>query len=296
MEFVTGAHGDGYPFTSSTQLAHTFYPAPQNPEPIAGDMHFNDMESWDTGSGIDLFSLALHEAGHALGLGHSDNPNDVMYPYYKRVTGLSPGDISAIRASTPHEADPWRGFESVADNCAAARLHFSCGHFPEWDRVRRQRRRGNPMDYEPGCAGNSQRLDVVVSISCATGDGREHHNRDRKRRGRKQRQPIGSGDARLGHNASTPRKPSAAVSDDLVARFDQRWHLRFHDHRLGTAASTVGLAGITWTSSLGSGTTAGLASWNTGPIPLMIGMNTIVIYAADVTGKTAWRSLMVTRQ
>ena len=56
VEFVTGSHGDGYPFTSGTQLAHAFYPVPVNPEPIAGDIHFNDVESWDAPGGIDLSS------------------------------------------------------------------------------------------------------------------------------------------------------------------------------------------------------------------------------------------------
>ncbi len=96
--FATGAHGDAYPFTSVTTLAHTFYPAPPNPEPIAGDMHFNDAQTWGVGSNIDLFSVALHEAGHALGLGHSDLPSAVMYPYYKLVTGLTNDDIAAIQA------------------------------------------------------------------------------------------------------------------------------------------------------------------------------------------------------
>jgi hypothetical protein len=40
--YATGAHGDGVPFEpGSGILAHTFFPAPPNPEPIAGDMHFN---------------------------------------------------------------------------------------------------------------------------------------------------------------------------------------------------------------------------------------------------------------
>jgi len=96
--FATGAHGDSYPFTSITTLAHTFYPAPPNPEPVAGDMHFNDAETWGVGMGIDLFSVALHEAGHALGLGHSDIPTAVMYPYYSLSTGLTNDDIAAIQA------------------------------------------------------------------------------------------------------------------------------------------------------------------------------------------------------
>jgi hypothetical protein len=59
-------------------------------------MHFDDAESWHVGTTVDVFSVALHELGHALGLGHSDNPNDVMYPYLKIVTGLADGDKTAI--------------------------------------------------------------------------------------------------------------------------------------------------------------------------------------------------------
>lgn len=95
--FAAYAHGDGYPFDGpGGALAHTFYPAPPNPEPIAGDMHFDDSESWHIGSNTDVFSVALHELGHALGLGHSDDPNDVMYPYYKMSTTLAAGDVAAI--------------------------------------------------------------------------------------------------------------------------------------------------------------------------------------------------------
>ncbi|PYT34847.1 MAG: hypothetical protein DMG58_03790 [Acidobacteria bacterium] len=97
--FARGPHGDAYPFDGpGGVLAHTFYPAPANPEPIAGDMHLDDDERWQVGANTDLFSAVLHETGHALGLMHTDNPADVMYPYYRLQTHLGAGDIAVVQA------------------------------------------------------------------------------------------------------------------------------------------------------------------------------------------------------
>jgi len=98
IQFARGVHGDAYPFDGlHGVLAHTFYPAPMNSEPVAGDMHLDADEDWHAGNDTDLFSVVLHETGHALGLGHSSVPGAVMYPYYRFSSGLTDDDIAGIR-------------------------------------------------------------------------------------------------------------------------------------------------------------------------------------------------------
>jgi Matrixin/Putative peptidoglycan binding domain len=101
-----GDHGDGFPFDGEGNvLAHGFYPPP-NPEPIAGDIHFDSGEEWDTEDGgfwwwkrRDLMTVAVHEAGHALGLCHSTVEGSVMWPSYEgELRTLQPDDIAGIQA------------------------------------------------------------------------------------------------------------------------------------------------------------------------------------------------------
>ncbi len=108
---AAGEHGDGFAFDGrGGVLAHTFYPPP-NAETVAGDMHLDLDEPWRIGADIDLFTVVLHELGHALGLGHNDDPASVMYPYYRRASGLQAADIAEIRKlyaprETPLPGDP----------------------------------------------------------------------------------------------------------------------------------------------------------------------------------------------
>jgi len=69
--------------------------------PDAGDVELDDDQRWsvDGEGGLDLETAALHELGHSLGLGHSTDPGDVMYPSYTGVKRrLGDGDRAAIAA------------------------------------------------------------------------------------------------------------------------------------------------------------------------------------------------------
>ena len=76
-------------------LGETFLPPPFNGGTDAGDMFLNSTASWQINSAYDLETVAIHEFGHALGLGESQITTACMYAYYNGMKqSLTSDDIA----------------------------------------------------------------------------------------------------------------------------------------------------------------------------------------------------------
>ncbi|XP_070761481.1 collagenase 3 [Enoplosus armatus] len=130
ISFGTKEHGDYNPFDGPNGLLAHAYPPGQG---IGGDTHFDEDEHWSKdSSAYNLFIVAAHELGHALGMSHSSDPGALMYPVYSYATGypLSEDDIEGIQAlygpnpnprkvkpkpDAPNKCDPMLTFDAVTE-------------------------------------------------------------------------------------------------------------------------------------------------------------------------------------
>jgi hypothetical protein len=80
-------------------LATTMLPPPLNGGSLSGDIIFNSSQPWHVGSNFDIETVAIHEIGHALGMGHSGIASADMYAYYQNVRQtLDPDDVAGIQS------------------------------------------------------------------------------------------------------------------------------------------------------------------------------------------------------
>jgi hypothetical protein len=301
--FASGNHGDAYPFDGPGRvLAHTYYPAPPNPEPIAGDLHFDADEAWVAGSdttvrSVDLFSVALHELGHALGLGHSDNPGAVMYPYYRRVTALTQEDVNAIL-----QLYAAAGSTSGGQPSPAAPLALVIGSpsvFPVTTTAA-------ALPFSGSVTGGTGEVQVGWS-SDRTGAGVALGGRS---------WTIASLPLQLGSNVititaidSASNQASRTVTVVRREASQEAPSISIVSPTSGTAyatgASSITLAGtaspaggitrVQWANSRGgSGTASGTSQWSAGPIALQPGANVLTVTAVDSSGAAASKALTVT--
>ncbi|MBC7818513.1 MAG: matrixin family metalloprotease, partial [Planctomycetaceae bacterium] len=101
----------GFNFGTSS-LAQAYLPPPINNYSVAGDIQFNTGAVFNVGTQHDLFTVALHEFGHALALYHSSTATATMYPTYNGIdSALNADDISGIKniysANAARKADSY---------------------------------------------------------------------------------------------------------------------------------------------------------------------------------------------
>jgi polyisoprenoid-binding protein YceI len=102
--FHAGEHGDGEAFDGPLgTLAHAF-------SPTDGRFHLDAAEAWvasgdvsraSSDVAVDLESVAVHEIGHLLGLGHSAEPDAIMYPTITsrtRKVELAADDVKGVQS------------------------------------------------------------------------------------------------------------------------------------------------------------------------------------------------------
>jgi hypothetical protein len=94
----------------------------------SGDLLLNSASSFSVGgtaSSADLFTVALHEAGHALGIGDNTDPTSAMFEDYAGPrTGLSSGDIAQLLSLyAPRTPDALEG--AAGNNTAATATPLS---------------------------------------------------------------------------------------------------------------------------------------------------------------------------
>lgn len=299
--FARGDHGDGYPFDGPGRvLAHTFYPSPPNPEPIAGDVHLDDDEEWAIGldlpvRSVDLFSVSLHEVGHALGLGHSDTPGSVMYPYYRRAAALTLEDSNAIRKiyAAPGEAPDPQPTPAVPLSLAitapavfpvttaAATLMIagsvtggSGNILVAWtsDRAGAGVAQGGRTWIIPALPLHAGSNTITITASDAASA--------------KASRPVvvtrQAGAAKPALTVLSPTTGSSYTTQSATITLS------------GAASPAQRIARVEWASSRGGGGLAsGTSSWSTGPIPLQPGENRLTVTAFDGEGASASRTLGV---
>jgi hypothetical protein len=92
FRFVSGDHGDGFPFQErGIKVSHVVSLPLDRSLP---EVHMNSTVDWRVnGADPDVYTVALHEIGHALGFSHSIDTRSIMYPLYGKERLIIPSEL-----------------------------------------------------------------------------------------------------------------------------------------------------------------------------------------------------------
>jgi hypothetical protein len=303
--WASRSHGDSYPFDGPGKtLAHTFFPAPPNGEPVAGDMHFDEEETWRVAANIDLYSVALHETGHALGLGHSDQPGTLMYPYYRLGAVITPSDVAAIQQLYPAFAispgsprptqppsknlaltmqSPPGPLATLAPTIDASGM-VEGGASPvsvRWS----SDRGGSGLARVSGQQWTAAAIPLAVGANTIVVTAADSQNRTSSKS-----VVVTRAQSARPRDTQAPSMKITSPASTVVATSARSIQVR------GTAQDNVSVSSVTWSNSAGSrGVASGTTDW-TSNIALVNGTNLVTIRVFDAAGNSVWRSLTVVRR
>ena len=320
IKFAEYDHGDGYPFDGPGGiLAHTFYPVPTNPEPIAGDMHLDGSENWNVGADTDIYTVALHEAGHALGLGHTAVIGALMYPYYRLGEEISSDDIAGIQTlyGPPSQSGPVTPTEpatpaplpisltiqspsgaNLQTTAPAESLSGLVANAAGTPAVSWQTDHGQAGVATGSLAWSIASVPLSLGSNTITVTATDSNHQMATQSVQVTQTAAASAPVAPSPPPTAPAGPDT-VPPTLAIQSPSSTIVQTSQSTInvtGSASDNVGVAKVTWQNTLaGSGTAAGTIAWSAANIPLYPGSNTLILRAYDAAGNSSWRSLTVVR-